>query len=117
MDVLMPACSLHDARLRRSARVVAWIDPLCDSEESAVCLAIPGQIVDVVDATNHLAKVEVAGVQRTVNVGLFDDLEPGDWILIHVGFAISKIDEDEARSTLALLAAMGAEYETELEEL
>jgi hydrogenase expression/formation protein HypC len=97
--------------------VVAWIDPLFDSEESAVCLAIPGQIVDVVDETNHLAKVEVAGVQRTVNVGLFDDLGPGDWILIHVGFAISKIDEDEARSTLALLEAMGLEYETELEEL
>ena len=82
-----------------------------------MCLAIPGQIVEVVDTTNHLAKVEVAGVQRTVNVGLFDDLGPGDWILIHVGFAISKIDEHEAQATLALLEAMGLEYETELEEL
>jgi hydrogenase expression/formation protein HypC len=82
-----------------------------------VCLAIPGQIVEVVDETHHLARVEVAGVQRTVNIGLFDHAAPGDWVLIHVGFAISLIDEAEARATLALLEAMGAEYETELEEL
>jgi hydrogenase expression/formation protein HypC len=82
-----------------------------------VCLAIPGQVVEVVDAANRLAKVEVAGVQRNVNIGLFDDVGPGDWVLIHVGFAISKIDEAEAQATLALLEAMGADYEQELEEL
>jgi hydrogenase expression/formation protein HypC len=82
-----------------------------------VCLAIPGQIVEVVDEANHLAKVDVAGVRRTVNIGLFDDLGAGDWVLIHVGFAISVIDEDEARATRELLEAMGAEYEQELEEL
>ena len=82
-----------------------------------MCLAIPGQIVEIVDATNHLAKVEVAGVHRTVNVGLFDDAGPGDWVLIHVGFAISRVDEAEAQATLALLEQMGAEYEQELEEL
>jgi hydrogenase expression/formation protein HypC len=82
-----------------------------------MCLAIPGQIVEVVDAENHLARVEVAGVRRTVNVGLFDDVGPGDWVLIHVGFAISVIDEAEADATLALLKEMGAEFETELEEL
>ena len=82
-----------------------------------MCLAIPGQIVEVVDETNHLARVEVAGVQRTVNIGLFDGAGPGDWVLIHVGFAISRIDEHEAEATLALLEAMGAEYEQELEEL
>jgi hydrogenase expression/formation protein HypC len=87
------------------------------SEEPAVCLAIPGQVVEIVDVANHLAKVEVAGVQRTVNVGLFDDVGPGDWVLIHVGFAISRVDEAEARATLALLEAMGADYEQELEEL
>jgi hydrogenase expression/formation protein HypC len=43
--------------------------------------------------------------------------QPGDWVLIHVGFALSKVDEDEARATLSLLAQMGAEYEQELEEL
>ena len=82
-----------------------------------MCLAIPGQIVQVVDEANRLAKVEVAGVHRNVNIGLFDEAGPGDWVLIHVGFAISMIDEDEARATLELLEEMGAEYELELEEL
>jgi hydrogenase expression/formation protein HypC len=82
-----------------------------------MCLAIPGQIVEIVDELNRLAKVEVAGVRRNVNVGLLDDAGPGDWVLIHVGFAISQIDEAEAQATLALLEEMGAEYEQELTEL
>jgi hydrogenase expression/formation protein HypC len=85
-----------------------------------VCLAIPGRIIEVVDESNRLAKVDVAGVRRTVNIGLFDGddaVGPDDWVLIHVGFAISKIDEDEARATRALLEGMGAEYEQELAEL
>jgi hydrogenase expression/formation protein HypC len=82
-----------------------------------MCLAIPGQIVELVDELNRLAKVEVAGVRRNVNVGLLDDVGPGDWVLIHVGFAISQIDEDEARATRELLEQMGAEYEQELTEL
>ena len=87
-----------------------------------MCLAIPGQIVALVDEPNRLARVEVAGVRRTVNIGLLDEdagggAVPGDWVLIHVGFAISKIDEDEARATLRLLEEMGAEYVQELEEL
>jgi hydrogenase expression/formation protein HypC len=87
-----------------------------------VCLAIPGQVVQVVDELNRLAKVDVVGVQRSVNIGLLDGEDgggvgPGDWVLIHVGFAISQIDEDEARATRELLEAMGAEYEQELEEL
>jgi hydrogenase expression/formation protein HypC len=86
-----------------------------------MCLAIPGQIVDVVDEENRLATVEVAGVRRTVNIGLLDvdgtSAGPGDWVLIHVGFALSKVDEQEAKDTLRLLEAMGAEYEQELEEL
>jgi hydrogenase expression/formation protein HypC len=85
----------------------------------AMCLAIPGRILEVVDETNRLARVDVAGVQRTVNVGLLDDegIGPGDWVLIHVGFALSKVDEEEAQATLRLLQGMGAEYEQELEEL
>jgi hydrogenase expression/formation protein HypC len=82
-----------------------------------VCLAIPGQIIDFVDVDNRLAEVEIAGVRRTVNVGLLDTVRPGDWVLIHVGFAMSRIDEQEAAATLALLQGMGAEYEKELEEL
>jgi hydrogenase expression/formation protein HypC len=82
-----------------------------------VCLAIPGQITEVVDEQNRLAQVDVAGVKRTVNIGLLDGAGPGDWVLIHVGFAISQVDEEEALATLKLLEGMGADYEQELEEL
>ena len=87
-----------------------------------VCLAIPGQVIEIVDDLNRLAKVDVAGVRRNVNVGLLDaedgeGVGPGDWVLIHVGFAISKVDEEEARATRDLLVRMGADYEQELEEL
>lgn len=86
-----------------------------------MCLAIPGRIIEMVDEDNRLAQVEVAGVRRTVNVGLLDvdgtSAGPGDWVLIHVGFALSKVDEEEAHATLKLLQDMGAEYESELEEL
>ena len=86
-----------------------------------MCLAVPGQILEFVDEPNRLAKVDVAGVRRTINVGLLDTdgagPEPGDWVLIHVGFAISKVDEEEARATRELLEGMGADYERELEEL
>jgi hydrogenase expression/formation protein HypC len=86
-----------------------------------MCLAIPGQIVELVDPENQIARVDVVGVRRTINVGLLQDddggAKPGDWVLIHVGFALSKVDEEEAHATLRLLARMGAEYEQELEEL
>jgi hydrogenase expression/formation protein HypC len=87
-----------------------------------MCLAIPGQVIEIVDSENRLAKVEIAGVRRTVNVSLLDEdpgggAKAGDWVLIHVGFALSRVDEDEALATLALLEQMGAEYEQELEEL
>ena len=86
-----------------------------------MCLAIPGQVVEIVDAENRLATVEVAGVRRKVNIGLLDDegggVGPGDWVLIHVGFAIAQVDEEEARATRDLLVRMGADDEQELEEL
>ena len=82
-----------------------------------MCLAIPGQILEVVDESNWLARVDVAGVQRNVNIGLLDDAGVGDWVLIHVGFAISQVDEEEARATRSLLERMGADYEQELREL
>lgn len=85
-----------------------------------MCLAVPGQVVAVVDERNRLARVDVVGIERNVNIGLLDTetggVRPGDWVLIHVGFAISKIDEEEARLTLRLLEELGAEYEAELEE-
>lgn len=86
-----------------------------------MCLAIPGQVIALVDEEKRLAKVDVAGVRRTVNVGLLDGdgdrVGEGDWVLIHVGFAISKVDEAEARATRELLEGMGRDYEQELEEL
>jgi hydrogenase expression/formation protein HypC len=86
-----------------------------------MCLAIPGRVVELIDEVNRIATVDVAGVRRSVSVGLLDaegdGAEPGDWVLIHVGFAISKVDEREALATLRLLEGMGAEYEQELEEL
>jgi hydrogenase expression/formation protein HypC len=87
-----------------------------------VCLAIPGQIVELVDEPNRLAKVDVSGVRRNVNISLLDGddaggVGPGDWVLVHVGFAISKVDELEAEATRKLLEGMGADYEQELREL
>ncbi len=87
-----------------------------------MCLAIPGQVVEIVDHANQIARVDVAGVRRNINFGLLadgpdDGVAPGDWVLIHVGFALSRVDEEEAHATLRLLAQMGAEYEQELDEL
>jgi hydrogenase expression/formation protein HypC len=82
-----------------------------------MCLAIPGRVVELADEGNQLAKVDVSGVLRNVNVGLLDDVRPDDWVLIHVGFALSKVDEQEAHATLALLQEMGEAYEQELADL
>ena len=81
-----------------------------------MCLGIPGRLVELLD-TEHLARVDVSGVGRTVNIGLLEDeeLQPGDWVLIHVGFAMSKIDEEEAALALASLQLMGQAYTDELE--
>ena len=98
-----------------------WLPRATTVKTGAVCLAIPGQVVAIVDDENRLAKVDVAGVRRSVNIGLLDaetgGVGPGDWVLIHVGFAISQVDEEEARATRDLLVRMGADYELELEEL
>ena len=72
--------------------------------------------MEVVDEENRLAKVDVGGVRRTVNITLVD-AGPGDWVLIHVGFALSKVDEEEAHATLGLLQEMGEAYEQELADL
>ena len=86
-----------------------------------MCLAIPGRIIEMIDPDKRLARVDVAGVRRTINVGLVDEADRpagiGDWVLIHVGFALSRVDEDEAKATLELLQGMGEDYEAELEEL
>ena len=84
-----------------------------------MCLGIPGQVVEMLDRHEHLARVDVSGVGRVINVGLLED-EPlgcGDWVLIHVGFAMSKIDEQEAALALASLKMMGEVYDDEVEAL
>jgi hydrogenase expression/formation protein HypC len=74
-----------------------------------MCLAIPGKIVELVPESPHLAMVEVTGVRRRVDLGLLDDDKPavGDWVLIHVGFAMSKISEREAADQMRTLAILG----------
>ena len=78
-----------------------------------MCLAIPGQIVEFSTEQPLLAKVDVGGVKRAINIGLLADepLDLGDWVLIHVGFAMSKIGEQEARDQLTMLAALGEEQQ------
>jgi hydrogenase expression/formation protein HypC len=80
-----------------------------------MCLAIPGKIVEIVDEENQIAKVEVGGVRRNVNIGMLDNVQIGDYVLIHVGFAMSKIDEKQAEETLRLLQELGA-YIDEVEQ-
>jgi hydrogenase expression/formation protein HypC len=82
-----------------------------------MCLGIPGQVVDIVDAEQALAKVDVNGVRRTISVRLLadDNLQVGDWVLVHVGFAMAKIDEAEAAMTLNQVQKMGENYQQEIE--
>jgi hydrogenase expression/formation protein HypC len=84
-----------------------------------MCLGIPGQVVAFLEETDQLAKVEVTGVTRNINVGLVRDegLEVGDWVLIHVGFAMSIIDEDEAAQALEGLRLLGEQFDTEVADI
>ena len=87
-----------------------------------MCLGVPGQVVAIEDPARKLGLVEVAGVRRVTNLAcIIDDAHPvescvGDWVLVHVGFAMSRIDADEARKTLALLREIGEvhDYERQL---
>ena len=84
-----------------------------------MCLGIPGEVVELYSDRNDLAKVDVSGVRRAINIGLLEDekIQPGDWVLIHVGFALSKIDEEEAAAALAFLEGIGQAYDDELAAL
>jgi len=84
-----------------------------------MCLGIPGEVVEVLDDQPDLAKVDVSGVRRAINIGLLEgeELRPGDWVLIHVGFALSKIDEQEAKAALDFLEGIGQAYADELAAL
>ena len=84
-----------------------------------MCLGIPGQIIEIVDETFQIAKVDVSGVKRGVSIALLasEGVAPGDWVLIHVGFAMSKINESEAQATLKGLQALDQIYTDELQML
>ena len=84
-----------------------------------MCLGIPGQVIEIPGDRPDVATVDVSGVRRRINVGLLEHepLSPGDWVLVHVGFAMSKIDEAEARTTLELLDQAGQAYKDELRAL
>jgi hydrogenase expression/formation protein HypC len=84
-----------------------------------MCLGIPGQIVDLADVGQHKAIVDVNGVRRAIHVGLLVDTEAnglavGDWVLVHVGFAMSKMDAEEAEQTLAFIQDLGQMFDDEL---
>ena len=85
-----------------------------------MCLGIPGQVVEVTDREGSLATVDVSGVRRSISVALVDEPDapvgPGDWVLVHVGFALARIDEEQAHETLELLR-QGAELQRELDEM
>jgi hydrogenase expression/formation protein HypC len=74
-----------------------------------MCLAIPGRIISLADDPAHTAMIDVVGVRRRVDVSLVepDGIAPGDWVLIHVGFAMSKIREEDAVDQLRMLTALG----------
>ena len=84
-----------------------------------MCLGIPGQIVEILPGCTDLATVDVSGVKRNINIGLLEneELKPGDWVLIHVGFAMAKMDEEEAKASLAFLAELGQAYTDEIQAL
>jgi hydrogenase expression/formation protein HypC len=82
-----------------------------------MCLGIPGQLVEIVDEKEHRGIADVDGVRREVNIGLVmgeaGGIKVGDWVLIHVGFAMSRIDEEEAEKTLSFLKLMGSVWDDE----
>jgi len=84
-----------------------------------MCLGIPGEIIELRTGRPDLARVSVSGVKRAINIGLLsaETLQPGDWILIHVGFALSKIDEAEAKAAMEFLEGIGLAYEEEIAAL
>jgi hydrogenase expression/formation protein HypC len=88
-----------------------------EHEEKKMCLAIPGRILELCADQKELAIVDISGVRRKINVQLLEEepLGPGDWVLIHVGFAMSKISEEQALEQLRLLAMLGESEEAMLE--
>ena len=79
-----------------------------------MCLAMPGKITEIVDPAKRIGRVEVFGVPRLINLGMLEAVGPGDWVLVQVGFAVEKIDEEAARETMRLMEELGEQFEREL---
>ena len=83
-----------------------------------MCLGIPAQIVEILDPEAKTAKAEIGGVRRVVSCALLEgEAQVGEWVLVHVGFALDRIDEAQAAETLQLFSDMGEAYERELAEI
>lgn len=85
-----------------------------------MCLAIPARLVEYVDGDRQYGKVELGGVTRRINTSLLvgeDATEPGEYVLVHVGFALSRVSEQEAAETLRILEEMGPAYTDELQQI
>jgi hydrogenase expression/formation protein HypC len=129
IDVGGPGCDKSDPytlatlnpplHLNREPECTGLIYHTLQKGESIMCLGIPGQVLEIVDDDNSIAKVIVSGVKRNVSVALVrpEGIGPGDWVLIHVGFAMSKIDENEAQETMKALYTMGNIFTDELQML
>jgi len=74
-----------------------------------MCLGLAGEILAIFPENKDLATANVMGAERTINIGMIEgeDIKPGDWVLIHVGFAISRMTEDEARASIAFMESLG----------
>jgi len=105
-------------RTRPIPRADRFTSPNID-RRADMCLGIPGEIIEILSDRPDLARVDVCGVKRAINIGLLEgeELGAGDWVLIHVGFAMSKIDEREAKAALEFLEGIGLAYAEELAAL
>ncbi|HET9051772.1 MAG TPA: HypC/HybG/HupF family hydrogenase formation chaperone [Candidatus Dormibacteraeota bacterium] len=85
-----------------------------------MCLAIPARLIEYADDDRHYGRVELGGVMRRVNTSLLrgpDAAEPGDYVLVHVGFALSRVSEEEAKETLEVLRMMDAVFDDEMSQI
>ena len=76
-----------------------------------MCLAMPGRVTEIVDAAKRIGRVEIFGSPRLVNLGMLDEVTPGDWVLVQLGFAVEKIDEATAQETMRLLEELRGAFE------
>ena len=76
-----------------------------------MCLAMPGRVMEIVDTAKRIGRVEILGTPRLVNLGMLDEVTPGDWVLVQVGLAMEKIDEAAAQETMCLLEELTAAFE------